>query len=113
MPYDQPGFVPVRAAGARARTSPARIQDARSPCVIAPRIAQSPPPVGAASERYATPRGTRPSAVNRSCGRSNDVLVSRLNCPVNGTSVKSAVANRAGAPTARPRPASESPKSES
>jgi hypothetical protein len=57
---------------------------------------------------YATPCGVNALVVNRSCGRSKDVVVSRLIWPFSEASAKSEDASRAGVPTARLMPVSES-----
>src|SRR4051794_322192 len=102
MLYDAP--VSYRwVASARRAYEPAAIQDEMSPCVIVPRIVHSPSEVGATSETYATPCGVPALIEKSSCGRSNDVVVSRLIWPVIGRSAKSADARRAGLPTARAR----------
>ena len=41
-------------------------------------------------------RGNTASGENSSCGRSNDVVVSRLNCPASGRSARMDVASARG-----------------
>src|SRR5438093_11723880 len=90
--------------GARSRYDPESTQELKSPCVTAPRIAQSPIGVGAWSDRNATPCGVPASIENKSCGRLKAVLVSRFTSPLKGLSAKSPDATRAEVPVGRPLP---------
>ena len=70
----------------------------------APRIRHSPFAIGEESDTNATLRGSAASSAKRSCGRSNEVVVSRLNWPSSGRSARIDDAMRADSPTARPSP---------
>jgi hypothetical protein len=48
---------------------------------MAPRMRHSPFDMGDEIETNATLRGSAASGAKRSCGRSNEVVVIRLNCP--------------------------------
>src|SRR5262245_36980489 len=87
----------------RREYEPATIHDETSPCVSVPRTIHSPSAVGATSDTYATPCGVLALIEKRSCGRSNEVVVSRLICALNGTSPNHDDASRTGLPTARAR----------
>src|SRR5689334_16932485 len=104
MPYENPAWYAWVACTARAY-DPATVHDDRSPSVIAPRARHSPLAIGADSDTNATLRGIDASAPKRSCGRSNDVVVIRLNCPSSCRSARIDDATRADSPTARPSPA--------